>query len=459
MAAVRVAAARVLLSVERGHATLAAALDRERAAVADARDRGLLVELAAGALRWQAELDALTEAAARRPAAHLDAPVRVVLRLGAYQLRHLERVPPHAIVHEAVEAVRTLGAPRAAGLVNAVLRQMARDPDAARPRAGAALPRRPGPTATEEEQLAYLAVALSHPRWVVQRWLRRYGFDATERWCRFNNASPAVTVRPLGGRPVLDRLAALRTEGIEAERAPYAAGAIRLPPGSLGRLTPATAETMAVQDEGAQLVAEFAGARPGETVIDLCAAPGGKTTALADDLELTRPGSRSHLIASDYRVSRVRLLARTMAERGLPVPVVALDARQPLPFRPIFDCVVLDAPCSGLGTLRRDPDLKWIRREDDQPRFVADERRMLRAAAALVRPGGRLVYATCSSEPEENIEVVRAFLAEVDGFELAPPPARLPADVVDADGCLRTEPFRHALDAYFAATLVRRGGA
>jgi 16S rRNA (cytosine967-C5)-methyltransferase len=219
-------------------------------------------------------------------------------------------------------------------------------------------------------------------------------------------------------------------------------------------------DALAVQDEGSQLVARFAGATPDERVLDVCAAPGGKTLILAGDLALGDPRHHSVLVAGDRRLARVRLLSATLGRSGLDIPVVALDALRPLPFGSPFDCVFLDAPCSGLGTLRRDPDLKWSRREDDLGRLVADQLRMLQSAADLVRPGGRLIYATCSSEPEENTGVVGTFLERDARFAVARPPesVRVPTDVIDSSGRLVTEPFRHGLDAYFAVRLVRREG-
>jgi 16S rRNA (cytosine967-C5)-methyltransferase len=452
MTNVRVAAARVLLGLDDRPTTLADGIEAAREGLDDRRDRGLLIELASGTLRWRAEIDAVIAAAGRRRATTIDPPVLAVLRLGAYQLRHLDRVPAHAVVHESVEAVRALGVPRAAAFVNAVLRGIVRRG------AAIALPKRPEPGAPATAAERYLSITLSHPAWLVRRWIARYGFEAAEAWCLFNNRAPDISIRGLrrGGQTAL--LERLEAEGIPAEPSPYVNDAMRLPPGALGRISPELAAEIQVQDEGAQLVARYVAARPGERVIDLCAAPGGKTLVLASDLRLgDNAAAASQLVASDRRPARVALLVRTLARAGLDVPVVALDALGPLPFGAVFDCVLLDAPCSGLGTLRRDPDLKWSRREADLPRLAAEEARMLDEASALVAPGGRLVYATCSSEPEENIELVRAFLEAHPGFSLREVlPPTIPAALASADGCLTTTPFQHGLDAFFAAALVRR---
>ena len=460
MSSVRLAAAEVLLSVGRGRATLASEIDRARAPFNDRRDRALLVELTVGTLRWRNALDALIQAASRRPPTSVDERALAVLRLGVYQLRHLTRVPPHAVVNESVEAVRSLGAPRAASFVNAVLRSVTRR--------GAALqlPKRPDDQAPRAHWLRYLTTSLSHPEWLVERWLDRYGVASTEAWCLFNNRTPDIVVRPLPDVEADDLIRTLRAQGIDAAPARYVQGAITLPPGSLGRLTPEDTERLRVQDEGSQLVARAVAPSSEERVLDLCASPGGKTVVMAEDM-IRDGGTSSRLVAADHRSRRVRLLAETLRRARLQVPVVRLDARRPLPFDAAFDAVLVDAPCSGLGTLSRDPDLKWSRTADQLPSLAADQTMMLRAAADAVRPRGRLVYATCSSEPEENIAVVDAFLAVDSRFSLEPVISRespeatrsaVPPSMIDGRGCLVTRPDHDGLDAYFAAVLVRQKG-
>jgi len=447
----RLAAARVLIAIEHGRTTLAAELEQERPGLDQHRDRALLLELTAGTLRWQNELDALVASCAGRPAGTLDGQVRAILRLGAYQLAHLDRIPAHAVVHESVELTRALGRARATGFVNAVLRRLARG------RPPGALPRRPGPDASRQAQLAYLSVTLSHPAWLAERWLDRYGFDATERWCRFNNDPPAVTLRPQGRMTRDELMAALAGAGVAAAPARWVRDAVQLT-SPAGRLPLALSAEAAAQDEASQIVGHALGAAPNERVLDMCAAPGGKTAVIARDMT-----ARGLLVASDHRPGRVRLLRGMLARGGVQAAVVQLDATGPLPFRPVFDAVLLDVPCSGLGTLRRDPDAKWARTAAELPAFAATQRVMLDRAAEVVRPGGRLLYATCSSEPEENERVVEAFLRSHGDFAL-----RVPAPLagvaggealVDAGQYLRTLPFRHGLDAFYAALLVRQRAA
>jgi 16S rRNA (cytosine967-C5)-methyltransferase len=449
---VREAAARALLAVERGRTTLAAEVERARRMTPDDRDRALLLELTAGTLRWQGELDARLAAAGRRAGADLEARVRAVLRLGAYQLAHLSRIPPHAVVHESVELIRTLGLPRAAGFVNAVLRSLARQ------LASPPLPPDPGPAADRAVQLAYLTTSLSHPAWLAGRWLDRHGFAAARDWCAFNLRSPDVTARvasPPGAEAVV---AAARAAGLDAAPARWVRGAVRLGPGVLGRLPAGLQRAVTVQDEGAQIVAWTAGVRPGHGVLDACASPGGKTLILAEAL-----AGRGRLVAADCRPARVRLLAATLRQAAAPALIVRCDASRALPFAQIFDRVLLDAPCTGLGTVRRDPDVKWARTDADLLRFRAVQREMIARTSAVVRPGGALIYTTCSSEPEENDQVVEAFLAAHPAFRLEPavPGPAVPegAALVDARGFLRTLPFRDGLDAFFAAVLVRQRAA
>ena len=445
----RLAAARVLIAVERGRTTLSREIERDRTDLKDSRDRGLLLEIVAGVLRWQAALDACLASRSTRSIDDVAPEVRAVLRSGAYQLLYLDRLPAHAVVHESVEVVRQLKQARAAGFVNAVLRGLLRGGDVR-----SALPRRPVDEADREAALNYLSVTLSHPRWLMSRWLERFGLDATGRWCQFNNTAPALTIRPLRGASAAELMNELTERGVAASLSPFVPESIRLPAGSLGRLDEDLRRRIVIQDEGSQLVAFAADATPGLRVLDVCAAPGGKTALLE---QLVAPGGL--VIAGDHRPARVALLQSRLDAMGVAAPVLALDATAELPFADTFDRVLLDAPCSGLGTLRRDPDVKWSRTAEDLGRFAAAQDRMIQVAARTVRTSGALTYATCSSEPDENEAVVERFLAANPAFRRAPitlPAASLSAvHLVDPRGYLHTLPFRDEVDAFFAARLVR----
>ena len=447
----RTAAYHVVRAVLRGD-DLPRALAGTRDPLADDRDRALVTELAGGTLRWLAALDHVVGRAADRPVARIDDDVLTVLRLGAYQLLHLDRVPAAAAVDESVRLVRRIGKSSAAGFVNAVLRRLA----AARERPG--LPPPPGESGNREARLAYLSVTGSHPRWLVERWLDRHGLHAVADWVRFHNAAPPLTLRANRLRTTREELAGqLAEHDVRTEPTRFARDGLTVVAGNPYRTPVAGRGLFLAQDEASQLVAELLGGRPGERILDACAAPGGKTTAIAGALD-----RRGLLVAGDLRTARLRLLGGTLAAMGATdAAIVRLDLRRGVPFGPVFDRVLVDAPCSGLGVLRRDPEIRWRRRPGDLPRFAAAQLSMAGHAAAAVRPGGVLLYATCSSEPDENEEVVAAFLDAHADFEVTSPDRTGPVApglraVLDDRGRLSTTPFDHGLDAFFAVVLRRR---
>lgn len=441
IAPARLAAYDVLRAVNAARADLPTALARARTTLTDERDRALAGEIATGTLRWQAAFDHVIATFAKRPASKLDPEVLDILRLTAFQLLHLDRVPASAAVNDAVDLTRKTGKKSAAPLVNAVLRRISRERDRL-------------PLPAPSSPLDYLAITLSHPHWLVERWRDRYGFEAAEAWARFDNAPAALTLRVNTLRTSRDDVSAtLAAHGVATEPTRYAPEGLAVESGN-PLLTPLAAEGLfVVQDEASQLIAVFADARPGERVLDLCASPGGKTTAMAAAMQ-----DDGWIVACDVRGRRIDLLARAVAASAArSIRIVQADAAAPLPFRGAFDCILLDAPCSGLGTLRRDPDIRWRRRDEDLPALARAQRAMLDRAATAVALGGRLIYATCSSEPDENEEVVAAFLAGRDDFRPAEAD-ELPASVqpfLTASGHLRTLPFRDRLEAFFAAMLVK----
>ncbi len=453
IAPARLAAFDALAAIAAGELDLATAMAQARRRLPDERDRALAAEVTTGTLRWLGCLDYLIAHYARRPVERLDAPVLHVLRLSAYQITRLERVPVSAVVNDAVELVKQAGVRSAGGLVNAVLRALARD------RSRLPLPLEPpaGQTAPREAALDYLSITLSHPRWLVARWLDRVGFDDAKAWALFNNSPAPLALRTnllKTTTPELRR--SLADVGIEADPTRYSPQGLVVRRGNPLRTALAGSGTFAVQDEASQLVALFAGARPGQRTLDLCAAPGNKTLVLAADMR-----DEGLIVAADLRERRIALLRATLAAGGTrAVRVVRMDATQPLPWHAAFDLVFVDAPCSGLGTIRRDPEIRWRRTPADLPGLADTQLRILEHAADVVAPGGRLVYATCSSEPEENEEVVRRLLDARREFRLMDPRGQEPLapgllEVLDAQGCLRTRPWQHALEAFFAAMLVK----
>jgi 16S rRNA (cytosine967-C5)-methyltransferase len=444
IAPARLAAYAVLRDVSSRRADLPAALARARAELTDDRDRALAGEIATGTVRWQAAFDHLIETYTRRSPDRLDPEIVVILRLTLFQILHLDRVPASAAVNDAVDLARKVGKSSAASLVNAVLRRASRD--------RGRLPLPPRVEGDPVAELDYLATTLSHPRWLVARWRERYGFSAAEAWCRFNNAPAPLTLRANRLRITRDELKALLLEsGVETRPTRFAPDGLLVVKGNPLSTPLSRRGLFVVQDEVSQLVAACVGASSGERVLDACAAPGGKTIAMAADME-----NQGLIVAADVRHKRVRLLAETVRTAGATnVAVIQADAARTLPFDQPFDRVLVDAPCSGLGVLRRDPDIKWKRCDEDFASLVDLQMRILETAAGALRPGGLLVYSTCSSEPEENELVVSRFLARVPGF--APTALHLPSspDLITPAGHLRTLPFAHGLEGFFAAALVK----
>ena len=450
IAPARVAAYDILCAVSAGNADLPTAIASARATLHDDRDRALAAEIASGVQRWRAALDHLIVEFSKRAIDRLDPEILEILRLSSYQLLHLTRVPAAAVVDDAVDLTKRAGKRSASGFVNAVLRSISRR------RASLPLPPRPSDPADRDAALKYLSVTLSHPRWLAERWLERLGLDAAEAWMRFNNTAGSVTLRAnrlqTTREALLERLV---TDEIQVHPTAFAPDGLIVDEGHPLRGAGQEQGWFVVQDEASQLVTLLAGDRALPRVLDTCASPGGKTTALAALME-----GRGLLVACDVRERRVDLLRRTVAASGATnVRIVQADLLKPLPFAASFDCVLVDAPCSGLGTLRRDPDIRWRRREHDLPALAAAELTMLQHAAEQVAPGGRLVYATCSSEPEENEGVADAFLATTPGFTALHASAattRLAETLIDRRGHLRTQPDLHGLEAFFGAVFERR---
>jgi 16S rRNA (cytosine967-C5)-methyltransferase len=408
--------------------TLADALAAPRAEALEPRERAFLHELVLGTLRLRGWLDHALARVASRSLEDVSAGVLDALRLGAYQLLFL-RVPGHAAVSESVDLARSVE-PRSAGFANAVLRRLQREGP----------PPEADPTA---DPLGWLTTRGSLPRWIAERWIARLGGEAAVARARALLEPPPTHFRL---NPRLPGLAAeLAAAGVEARATgvPGALEAVR------GRLTGfAERGAVYVQDAGSQLVARLAAADG--LVLDACAAPGGKALLLAD-----LGGPRTRVIAADASRRRLVSLSRARASWGATnLSLLAADSLRP-PFASAFDAVLLDAPCSGLGTLSRHPDIRWGLGPADLARHAARQKALLAALAPLVKPAARLVYATCSVEPEENDEVVGAFLASRTDFCREPlPPWTEPL----LEGALaRTAAPRRSGDAFFAVRLRRAG--
>jgi 16S rRNA (cytosine967-C5)-methyltransferase len=443
VAPARAVAARVLERVEAEDAfadlALDAELQRRRLPV---RDVALATELVFGTLRWQRYLDWILGPHSRRRLPSLDPRVRVLLRLTAYQLAFLDRIPAFAAVHDAVSLAR--GVPGVAEYVNGVLRAFARRGAAERE---PALPRDP---------LEALATRCSFPTWLAARWLARYGAAETEALMRALNSRPPLTVRANTLRTGREELATrLRDEEHAQVRPTVLApeGLVVEGGGDPGRWRAFGAGACVLQDEASMLVARLLEPAAGATIADVCAAPGTKTTHLAQLM-----GDRGRVLAFDPQPARLARVVEAVARLGVTIAETVEGAVEALAPRWAAACdgVLVDAPCSNLGVLRRNPEVKWRRQPADLVAAGQRQGAILAAAASLVRPGGRLVYATCSLEPEENDDVARAFLAAHPTFTVEPPAGSPVAP--DGAGFVRCLPHRHGTDG-FTAIRFRRAGA
>ena len=427
----RVAAALVLADLRDGD-LLDGAFER-RIQTLDARDRRWLHELLWGMLRRRGWIDAVLATRVKGGLAKLDAEIVDLLRVGVYQLLFMGSVPAYAAIAQTVEITKWRSGIGASKLVNAVLRRVDRERDALEPSV-------PG------DPVQALALRHSHPEWVVARWVERWGFEHAEQLLLTNNEESTITVRPYRiGREQLDAM--LESADVVTVNVPLVPDSIRLGPGvMLTELDAFKQGLLYVQDPAATLVTQYADIPHDAVVADLCAAPGGKS------LELSRKASM--VVSADRSKTRVErmLLGFGRLDAQKLFPIVA-DASMPA-IAPV-DVVLVDVPCTGTGTFRRHPDARWRLRVSDFAVLGASQRAILRAAAQIVKPGGLLIYSTCSLELEENDDVVDAFLTDQPEFSLDPPAvSAVPAEVLD-NGRLRVLPHRHGSDGAFAARLRR----
>jgi 16S rRNA (cytosine967-C5)-methyltransferase len=436
----RAVAARVLERVESDAAFADLALDAEleRRALS-ARDVALATELVYGVLRWQRYLDWILAPHSRRRLTSLDARVLVLLRLTAYQLAFLQRVPAFAAVNDAVTLARSR--PGVAEFVNAVLRSFTRRGERERE------------PAVPADPVDALATRCSFPTWLAARWVKRYGAAEAEELMRALNERPALGIRANTLRLGREELAArLKSEGVEARPMRLAPEGVMVEGGGdPGRWRAFADGACVVQDEGSMLVARLLEPEAGTTVADVCAAPGTKTTHLAQLMD-----GRGRVLALDPQAGRLGRLPEAAARLGVTIVEVVDGTVEALAPRWAGTCdgVLVDAPCTNLGVLRRNPEVKWRREPRDVAAAAERQRSILTAAATLVRPGGRLVYATCSLEPEENERVVHDFLAGAPAFT-TDPPADFPIPA-GADGFVRCLPHQHGTDGFTAVRLRRR---
>ncbi|MGC2301282.1 MAG: transcription antitermination factor NusB [Acidobacteriaceae bacterium] len=483
IAAARLVSYRILLQIATSDAHSDELLRSPEVDRLSAQDRNLTTTLVLGTLRWQMALDAGIRGLLARPGAKLSTEAATALRMGAYQLLYLDRVPAHAVIHDSVELVKQSPERGAAGMVNAVLRGIQRSADSGQrtekqgagyrvqgtaqriadsgqrieKRSALSVQRsgtgRPDGSASRD---GGLATAWAHPVWMVERWVRRYGREVANAICRWDQEPAGVTLRVLAP--------GLELEGLETEPGYFLSRARRVVRGDVGRRLAIRDGGIRIQDEASQLVAEIAAAAvlQAERVLDTCAAPGGKTAILAERL------AEAEITAMDVSRKRLDLMrGRVPAAAAERIKWVVADAAR-MELNPEWDLILCDVPCSGTGTMARNPEIRLRVTEADLARQHARQVAIVRAGLAGLKAGGRLVYSTCSLEPEENEGVVEEVLREAPGFRVVPVEGILDSlagsGVVTAagrerlrtateGGYLRTLPGVHPCDGFFAAVL------
>ena len=437
------------------HAELGSLVTPENAALA--------TEITFGVLRWRRLLDFLLDRQLKKSVAQLDIPVALALRMGLYQLRFLERVPARAAVYESVELVKRARKSSAASLVNAVLRRASAENPKASTAADADRIERLIPA---DLRLAdRLGILHSHPTWLVERWIKNFGASSTAALLEANNRTPNLSCALHHPAQRDEILSALKKAGLRIEPGQLLNSAFAASGCSPARSESFRRGLISIQDEASQAIPLLLGVQARDTVLDLCAAPGGKTPPLA-----RAAGSEGTVVATDRHAHRLRAMRNQFERLGLDtVQIVELDAAHDLPFGRQFDRILVDAPCSGTGTLARHPEIRWRLRPEQLSEFHLLQVEILASAIKQLAPGGRLVYSTCSMEPEENEDVVSEVLAGAPSIKrvarnevaksLAPHlVSGLDArTLVDDEGQFRTSPATQRTDGFFAAVLEKTG--
>jgi 16S rRNA (cytosine967-C5)-methyltransferase len=443
----------VLRRVEAEGAYASDVLHTELGARVKPEDAGLATELVMGVLRWRRLLDFLLERQLKKPVARLDLPVALALRIGLYQLRFLQRIPARAAVNESVELVKSAHKTSAATLVNAVLRRAANEAQVP----AAQFIAQDAPAAER------LAILRSHPTWMVERWLARLGEEQTIALLEANNRSPRLTCALHDVAKREEIFTTLQHAGLRIEPGKILQSAFTISGGSPTRTEPFRAGAISIQDEASQTVPLLLDVQAGDRILDLCAAPGGKTPPLA-----RAAGASGIVVAADRHAHRLRAMREQFKRLALTgVRLVELDAASELPFGVLFQRILVDAPCSGTGTLARHPEIRWRLQSQQLAEFHALQVALLQSALRQLAPGGRLVYSTCSMEPEENEQVVEEALRGSSHFRRNAPgelaqslkhkivPAVELETLFDHHGFFRTTPSQLETDGFFAAIITR----
>ena len=406
----------------------------------DVKDRGLLSEITYGTLQHKLTLDYYLE-----PFIHgkVDLWVRWLLRMSLYQMHYLSRIPAHAAVNEAVEIAKRRGHKGIASMVNGILRSILRE----------------GVRSTNDikDPNERLAIETSHPQWLVDRWVESYGYEETAEMLRENNIQPVQTVRVNTTKATVENvLTTLEREGVKAVRSEVMPECVHLQTGQAARTAAFRHGLITIQDESSMLPANVLNRQPGMKVLDMCAAPGGKTTHMAEKMQ-----NEGSILAMDLHPKKLDLIEENTARLGLEIVQTApVDGRKAASFLPkeSFDAVLVDAPCSGLGVMRRKPDIKYTKREEDLESLQTIQLAILDNAAQVLKAGGRLVYSTCTVDKRENEGTVKLFLdqhPEMESESLTNLPEKLLAK--QNNGMLQVFPQDFGSDGFFVAAFRKKG--
>ncbi len=434
-------AVKILNRIDKTDAYLDKLIDSElRNSSLSSQDKALLYELVHGVIRWMIRLDWVLTGFYKGQYAKSISDIKNALRVAVYQILFLDRIPEYAIVNDAVEYIKKMQGQKAANLTNAVLRNIIRSKEKINYA-------KPG-----DDPVYYLSNYYSHPIWMVKRWVRRYGKEFAEELVIANNERPKLTLRVnnLISNP-FELKELLGNVGIEFEETKYLPGYLKLK--SMTNVADwefFKKGYFTIQDESTGLPCYLLAPTEKSRVLDMCSAPGGKTALLADLMN-----NKGEIVALDKYESRLDILRKNLKRLNIEnVTTVAVDALE-FEDEELFDKVLVDAPCSGLGTLKKKPDIKWKREIKDIKNLNPLQIDLLRKASTLVKPGGDIVYSTCTIEPEENFEIIQTFLDENLDFELVDARTVLPDELVGKSGCVETFPNRHLMDGSFAAKLKR----
>ncbi len=434
-------AVKILNRIDRSDAYLDKLLDAElRSDEMNELDKGLMNEIVTGVVRWQMKLDWVLTGFFHGNFTKAETNIKNALRVALYQILFLDKVPQSAAVNEGVEFIKRLRGQKVGDLVNAVLRNIIRNIENIR---------YPDPN---EDRIRHLSVIESHPAWIVNRWVTRYGYDEAQKFLAANNRRPDLTIRVNRLKIDFDYfLSQLNQNQVQFTRSTYLDFFVRVQHmAGIGSSEMFRQGFFSVQDESGGLAVQLLAPQPGERIIDLCSAPGGKTTFIGELMK-----NSGEIVSIDRYETRLNLVKNAAQRLGISnVQFMVADATAVQV--PPADKVLVDAPCSGLGVLAKKPDAKWRRDSEDIRELVRLQKSILENATTLVKPSGCILYSTCTVEPDENFNIVKDFLANHQDFTIEPPGETIPKDVVSAEGFVETFPHRHGMDGSFAIRLRKK---